>query len=353
MLDRTGGSRMQLENLLLRLYGRPERPALFETLKGDASSRRYHRVVLRPGAIPERLIVMELPADALRSDEGTSGGPPQELPFLNVHRHLAAAGIRVPAVYLDAVADGAVLLEDLGDETFARRIAAAGPGGMAAWYEAAVDLLADLHARMWPIPDGCEAARRAFDVALLRWELDHYREWGAEALLGPLDADRRARLDAAFDALADEIAGLPRGFVHRDYQSRNLMVLGDAPSPTSLAVIDFQDALAGPRVYDLVALLNDSYVDVPFALQRRVVARYAERRGLDAEALAREFDLVTVQRKLKDGGRFVFIDRVKGNPSFLPFVDVSFGRVRAALARLDGREALKAALAAADPARFG
>jgi len=344
---------MRLATLIGRLSRDPRKVVSFETLKGDASSRRYHRVVLEPGAFPTRLIVMELPADALKSDEATAGGPPQELPFLNVRRHLAAAGIRVPEVYLDAVDDGAVLLEDLGDETFARRIGTVGAAGMAAWYEAAVDLLAELHASMWPIPEVCVAAHRAFDVALLRWELDHYREWGAEALLGPLDPERRGRLDAAFDALAAEIALLPRGFVHRDYQSRNLMVTGDAPSPASLAVIDFQDALAGPRVYDLVALLNDSYVDVPFELQRHIVARYADRRGLDDAALAREFDLVTVQRKLKDGGRFVFIDRVKGNPSFLPFVDVSFGRVRAALGRLEGHEALKTALAETDPPRFG
>ena len=344
---------MQLDTLIQRLYGGTRKAARFETMKGDASSRRYHRVVLEPGAVPARLVVMELPADALKSDEATAGGPPQELPFLNVHRHLAAAGIRVPEVYLDAVGDGAVLLEDLGDETFAQRIAAAGEGGMAAWYEAAVDLLAALHAAMWPIPGGCEAAHRAFDVALLRWELDHYREWGAEALRGPLEPAIRGRLDAAFDALAAEIALLPRGFVHRDYQSRNLMVTGDQPSPDSLVVIDFQDALAGPRVYDVVALLNDSYVDVPFELQRRVIARYAEARGLPPEELEREFDLVTVQRKLKDGGRFVFIDRVKGNPSFLPFVEVSFGRVRAALARLPGHAELKAALAEADPITFG
>jgi N-acetylmuramate 1-kinase len=344
---------MQLDTLISRLCEGPTKIAKLETLKGDASSRRYHRVVLEPGALPARLVVMELPADALKSDEATVGGPPAELPFLNVCRHLAAAGVRVPAVYLDAVGDGAVLLEDLGDETFARRVQAVGADGMAVWYGAAVDLLAKLHAAMWPIPAGCEAAHREFDVPLLRWELDHYREWGAEALLGPLDPARRARLDGAFDALAAEIAQLPRGFVHRDYQSRNLMVVGDEPRAESLVVIDFQDALAGPRVYDLVALLNDSYVDVPFDLQRRVIARYAERRGLDAAELAREFDLVTVQRKLKDGGRFVFIDRVKGNPSFLPYVDVSFGRVRAALGRIDGHEPLKAALAETDPARFG
>lgn len=344
---------LQIEKLILRLYGRALPIERFETLKGDASSRRYHRVILGPGAEPPRLVVMELPEDALRSDEAVSGKPPTELPFLNVCRHLAAAGLPVPRVHLDAAAEGAVLLEDLGDETFAKRIAAVGAGGMEVWYGAAVDLLARVHDRMWPIPATCEASSRAFDFALLRWELDHYREWGLEAVHGALDPGRRARLDAAFDALAREIGALPRGFVHRDYQSRNLMIRGDAPEPGSLVVIDFQDALEGPRIYDVVALLNDSYVDVPFEVQRRIIARYAERRGLDEGALAREFDLVTVQRKLKDGGRFVFIDRVKGNPSFLPFVDASFGRVRAALARLPGHEELKSALAEADPKRFG
>ena len=104
--------------------------------------------------------------------------------------------------------------------------------------------------------------------------------------------------------------------MHRDYQSRNLMVrAGEA-----LCWIDFQDALLGPRVYDLVALLNDSYQVFDRAFVEARLDDYARARGLDAAeraALGREFDLVTVQRKLKDAGRFVFIDRVKQNPSFL------------------------------------
>jgi len=345
---------MDLGSLLRRVYGDGFSPAEVITLKGDASSRRYHRVLAPPGYEPATLVVMELPEDALRSDEAVSGGAPSELPFLNVSRHLAAAGLPVPAVLLDAVADGAVLLEDLGDETFARRVDGGRARDLERWYLAAVELLATMHGAMWPVPDGCLAATRAFDFELLRWELDHYREWGAEALLNrELDAELRARLDREFDALAAEVATLPRGFVHRDYQSRNLMVVGREPAPASLAIIDFQDALEGPRVYDLVALLGDSYVDVPAAVKQRIVARYAELRGLPQGEIAREFDLVTVQRKLKDGGRFVFIDRVKGNPAFLPYVDASFGRVREALARLPGHEGLKRALAEVDPARFG
>ncbi|MDD5308471.1 MAG: phosphotransferase [Deltaproteobacteria bacterium] len=338
--------------LLSRMLAAPAPAFELKTLKGDASSRRYHRLTLAPGTRPRSIVVMELPEEATRSDEVVSGAAPAELPFLDVGRHLAAAGLRVPRILLDAVPERAVLLEDLGDETLERRLAAR-PDQMGAWYGAAADLLATMHARMWPMPRDSIAATRAFDAALVRWELDHYREWGAEALAGrPLDAGVRAALDAAFDTLTAEIAALPVGFVHRDYQSRNLMVIGDMPCPASLAIIDFQDALAGPRVYDLVALLCDSYIEIPQALRRATIARYAEKTGILAADLGREFDLVAVQRKLKDGGRFVFIDRVKGNPSFLPYVDRSFALVREHLGRLPGHAALKSALAAAAPASF-
>ncbi|MFO8073296.1 MAG: phosphotransferase [Polyangia bacterium] len=344
---------MQLEPLYEKVFGEPVEPVGFTALEGDASSRRYHRAVFGPGQNPKSLVVMELPDDPLGSDEA-QGDRPDELPFLDVGRHLAAAGLPVPRVLADGVELGALLLEDLGDTTLVKRIEGLERSGLRDWYLAAVDLLSRLHDAMWPVPDGCLAARRRFDYGLLRWELDHYREWGAEALAGrELPPAVRERLDSELDRLARDVESLPLGFVHRDYQSRNLMVTGEQAQPESLVIIDFQDAMVGPRVYDLVALLNDSYVELDDELKSEIVERYAATRGIDAGELRRELDLVTVQRKLKDGGRFVFIDRVKGDPSFLPFVDASFARVRRALERLPDRAELRAALAEADPAHFG
>src|ERR1700759_4111346 len=113
----------------------------------------------------------------------------------------------------------------------------------------------------------------------------------------------------------------------------------------SIVWIDFQGALLGPRVYDLVALLNDSYqkFDRPFVEAR--LDEYARHVGLDAAARAeggRDFDRVTVQRKLKDAGRFVFIDRVKKNPSFLKFVEPTIAKARKSLARLEDEDDMSA-----------
>jgi aminoglycoside/choline kinase family phosphotransferase len=123
-------------------------------------------------------------------------------------------------------------------------------------------------------------------------------------------------------------------------------------SNDKLFIIDFQDALTGPKVYDLVSLLNDSYVDIPEDMQFNLIKRYSERTNSDFENIFKEFNIVTVQRKLKDAGRFIYIDRVKNDPSFLPFFDKSLNRVKNALDKLQGLDSLKEALAKADPSHF-
>src|SRR5262249_35834246 len=145
-----------------------------------------------------------------------------------------------------------------------------------------------------------------------------------------------------FQQVARALAEQPRGFVHRDYQSRNLMVQ-DGPR---LRLIDFQDALMGTQVYDLVALLRDSYVELEPDLLDELLDFYAERARLDDRAAFRRlFDLQTTQRKLKDAGRFIFIDRVKKNPKFLISIPASLRYVRDALARQPELTALRSVLA--------
>jgi aminoglycoside/choline kinase family phosphotransferase len=112
------------------------------------------------------------------------------------------------------------------------------------------------------------------------------------------------------------------------------MVVGDGTCvPDALRVIDFQDALLGSRAYDLVALLRDSYVELPADEVAALVDRFIARARIsDGAGFHRLFVLQTLQRKLKDTGRFIFIDRVRKNPSFLRWIPTSLRYVRQALA---------------------
>ncbi len=317
---------------------------------GGASSRRYFRFE-HDG---KRYVAMYVP-DGNTPEEIHKGPAAARWPFLEVRDLLAERGVTVPQLFAEDTARGWLLLEDLGDDTLANfllRLPAEKPG----IYTQVVTDLARAQRTLADLPAGSVITTRAFDADLLRWEIDHFREWGLEARGVHLNEADRALFDGIAERLANRIASWPRGFVHRDYQSRNLMVLTDASPGAApgtggtrrIVWIDFQDALLGPRVYDLVALLNDSYQEFDRAFLEARLDEFAAVHGYDAEertTLGREFDLVTVQRKLKDAGRFVFIDKVKGNPAFLQYVEATLDKARAAMDRLAASEPDMRALA--------
>jgi aminoglycoside/choline kinase family phosphotransferase len=203
-----------------------------------------------------------------------------------------------------------------------------------------------LHRNCERTDDECIAYERKYDRDLLRWELDHFREWGIDAIYRQPDAADRGFLDEVFERLVRRLEEIPIGFVHRDFQSRNLMWV-QRQNDRQLVVIDFQDAMLGPRPYDLAALLCDSYVDLDLDLQETMLDHYLSRADLprsEAEAFTDAFWLVALHRKLKDAGRFVFIDRVKKNPDFLPFYPQSLRYVGRALQKLNGFDGFDALL---------
>lgn len=307
-------SKLRLECALQAIYGNPVPSMTLQPLRGDASTRRYYRAqVENSAAQPSELIVMQLPEDAFGSDEGGSRTAAEQLPFLEVQQLLASRGIPVPKVYAEDLDSGVVLLEDLGDTTLHQALEGSPPARFEEMYRLAVELLAQMHERCADLPATSIVSRRRFDRELVEWELEHFRQWGLEAPFGELGPSQLDTLRAAFARIADEIEHMPIGFVHRDYQSKNLMVRDSG----ELVVLDFQDALLGPRVYDLVALLCDSYVPLEQGFQQLMIDRYAALRHLDRDTLRAEFWWVALHRKLKDAGRFVYIDRVRGNPDFL------------------------------------
>jgi aminoglycoside/choline kinase family phosphotransferase len=301
-------------------------------MKGGASTRRFFRIAVgKDGHSAVAMFTPGAPSHEIHKD-----GRHARSPFLEVRDLLAERGVRVPKLFADGSQQGWVVVEDLGDDTVANYLVKH-PAQKRDVYRRAVGDLARAQQRLRELPSGCIVQSRAFDHDLLRWELDHFLEWGVTARGIAISPADRATFEEVAGRLAARIAGWPRGFVHRDYQSRNLMVISTEKGPFELAWLDFQDALLGPRVYDLVALLSDSYQEFDLGFIDERLDEYAAIAQLDAREralLGREFDWVTVQRKLKDAGRFIYIDRTHQNPSFLPFVEATIQKARAALLRL-------------------
>ena len=275
--------------------------------------------------------------EATKSDElSKPDSPDDRWPFLQVYDVLSACKVAVPKVLAQDCSHGLLVVEDLGDDTLANYLERV-PEARLNLYQMAIRDLARAQLAFRDIAGGSIITRRAFDFDLLRWELDHFRQWALESQgiqLAPGESDI---FETAATHIAREAASWPRVFVHRDYQSRNLMVRQLPAGSCELVWIDFQDALLGPRVYDLVALLNDSYQTFSSDFIEQRLAEYVKHGGLappELEQIRHEFDWMTVQRKLKDAGRFVYIDRVKGNPSFMRFVLPTMAKVRIALANL-------------------
>jgi aminoglycoside/choline kinase family phosphotransferase len=245
----------------------------------------------------------------------------EEIPFVNVHRFLRAFTDAVPEIYYHDEARGLIYLEDLGDTLFESVVAGASDEARRTWYGRALDLLLRLQTEgTRRLDDACVASKSAFTETLFLWEFEHFIEYGLGTKTGrEIPARHLAVLREAFAPIARGLAAEPRVFTHRDFQSKNLLVQG-----SRLRLIDFQDALRGPRTYDLVALLRDSYVELSPALLEALVDDYLARARETGFETGRDdfreaFARMTLQRKLKDYGRFVYIDRVRGNPDYLRY----------------------------------
>lgn len=312
-------------------------------MPGGASTRRFVRVHFESGGTA---VAMYFP-EATKSDEVSN--PVTSLgrwPFLQVHDLLARCNVNVPKVLAEDCEHGLLLVEDLGEDTLANFLSRE-PQARDALYQMAVRDLSLAQTAIGKRAHGTIVQKRSFDFDLLHWEVEHFREWALGALGVQLSPAEIGVFERAAEHIAREAHSLQQVFVHRDYQSRNLMVRRTKDAEPELVWIDFQDALMGPRVYDLVALLNDSYQSFSQEFITQRLADYLTYSGLPQSQIAQlryEFDWMTVQRKLKDAGRFVFIQRVKGNASFMRFVVPTVAKVQLALEALKG-DAIMANLA--------
>lgn len=252
----------------------------------DASFRRYHRLTHNGVAY----VVMDAP-------------PPQESvqPFVTIAKTFLSHGIAVPEIHAMDEAQGFLLLSDLGVVHF--------QDGMDAkradvWYPRALETLEKIQGLR---PEDFKGITLpAFDRALCAHEWHLFWHWYLEVHAKmAMDEVLRARLDALFELLFDNMQAQPQVCVHRDFHCRNLLCLSDG----RVGVLDFQDAVWGPITYDAVSLLKDAYVDWPAEQVAAWLGFFWEQTkavhgGVDDATFQRWFDFTCVQRHCKVLGFF-------------------------------------------------
>lgn len=278
----------------------------------DASFRRYFRWQ----AASRSLILMDAP-------------PPQEdcRPFVKMAEVLARAGVHVPTVLAADLAQGFLLLDDLGRQTYLDVIDADNADTLFA------DAIAALLAfQRQPLDDRLPA----YDDALLRRELQLFPDWYVREHLGrELDEQQQMQWQSICDQLVGSALGQARVLVHRDFMPRNLML--SEPNP---GVLDFQDAVYGPVTYDITCLFKDAFLSWPQArVDRWLLGYWEQARELAVpvpetfEAFLCASDLMGVQRHLKVIGIFARICYRDGKPRYLEDVPRFFDYIRTVIAR--------------------
>jgi N-acetylmuramate 1-kinase len=293
-------------------------------LTGDASDRRYFRVLMHNG----ESIVLALHAGPIEFDR---------MPFVSVARLLKQVPVPVPEILHHSDPLGIIGLQDLGDVTLQAHLGAATPDEHDALYRQAVSFIARLQQR------GAELAstdyppyRIAFDTDKLSWELEFFYKHFLRAYRGAAPSVEVQRaLSAEWSVIVNELAAEPRVLCHRDYHSRNLML-----HEGGLYIIDFQDARMGPDTYDLVSLLRDSYVDLSSRQVEELMAYFLALKcgaaGVSADEEAefrRRFDLMALQRNFKALGTFGYMTAARGNPVYIQYIPRTLNYVRGNLAR--------------------
>lgn len=313
----------EIGEILSAHFRAPVRVTRVTELAGDASTRRYFRVQMAPGAPFPSLVMMRYPDEV---------SPGRELPFVNVHRYLRKAGVPVPEIHLAVPESNLLFLEDAGDTMLEGVVRSArSTEEILPLYERCLEILVRIQ---WEGTRALDAdaipSRLAFDVAKFAWEIDFFfknavRKYGGIALS---EKEERS-IEDLFLPFLSELAELPRVLAHRDYHSRNIMVIpaGGPGATTDFRILDFQDARMGNIYYDLCSLLRDSYVTLPekavgelaYAYRHCLPSRARKWAG-SPDAFSYLLDVSALQRNIKAIGTFGNQAYAMGKTFYLRFI---------------------------------
>lgn len=284
------------------------------TVSGDASFRRYFRA--------------QLPRQSFIAVDAPPENENSEL-FVEIAGYFREAGVRAPQVVATNFRDGFLLLEDFGDQLYLPRLLKLQEGGLdtiaqyqvESLYRRAIDALVK-------IQSGVDKKRLApYSREKLREEMQLFEHWFCENYLGlDLSVGERELIATTFDFLAEQMLRQKQLAVHRDYHSRNLLILDAArlSEGSGPGIIDFQDAMAGAYSYDLVSLLRDCYIRWSPNLVDSLALYYFESaasarliEGVSLAQFRRDFDLSGLQRNFKVMGIFSRLCIRDNKPQYL------------------------------------
>lgn len=266
-----------------------------EVVSGDASFRRY----FRQHTENTTYIAVDAPPDKENS-----------LPFVTIANAWGEQGVAVPSVIKADLEQGFMLLSDMGDQLLLPLLNDASAESL---YHQALDALIDIQQTTLELP--------AYDAPLLDREMALFTDWFLGEHLGfELTSQEQNMLQETFSILRESALGQIQVPVHRDYHSRNIMVLED----DSLGIIDFQDAVHGPITYDVVSLLRDCYVAWPLEQVQQWAQDYFQKAreagligSISDEQLMLWFDWMGIQRHLKAVGIFARLNHRDGKTSYM------------------------------------
>jgi hypothetical protein len=277
-------------------------------LAGDASARRYFRLTA-PG---RSAVLMDAPP----------GQADEVAPFVTMARHLLSLGLSAPRLLAEDTADGFLLLEDLGDDLFARLLDRS-PDREVPLYAAAVEVLARIEAA--PPPPGLPDATAADWGRSTAPAIDWYRM----AVTGER-ADPAPLALAVTAALADHADG-PRVLILRDFHAENLLWLPDRAGPARVGLLDFQLGQMGQPGYDLVSLCQDARRDPAAGTEAAMRRHYLTLTGRTAAGFDAAYAALGALRALRILGVFARLCLVAGKPGYLPMMPRVWGHLQANL----------------------
>ncbi len=268
-------------------------------LAGDASSRRYDRLTAGDGRCA---VLMDAP-------------PPLEnvRPFIAIDRLLGGLDLSVPRIFAEDADNGFLLLEDFGDDTYTRLLARG--HDETALYALATDALIALHQRL---PQTALGDLRVFDQESALSQVSRLLDWYWPEIHGAPPAPQiRAAFEAAWCEVLPLWHKLPETLVLFDFHVDNLLLLPDRAGVKACGLLDFQDALAGPRAFDLVSLLEDVRRQVPVALMQAMIERYlAANPGIAHDDFMTVYAISGAQRNTRIAGTFARLLRRDGKPGY-------------------------------------